>query len=81
MREYSKEFVQPIREVAKSFASLDVLLSFATVAVEYNYVKPEIDDSYDLNITEGRHPVIEQILPLGKYVANDLKLNRRMPFR
>ena len=71
MREYAKEFVQPMREVAGSLAALDVLLSFAQVAVEFNYVKPVIDESYDLIIKEGRHPVIEQLLPLGKYVSND----------
>ncbi|HBH18438.1 MAG TPA: DNA mismatch repair protein MutS [Cyanobacteria bacterium UBA9579] len=72
LREYAKEFVQPMREIAKALCALDVLLSFANVAVEFNYVKPEIDESYDLLIKEGRHPVIEKLLPLGKYVPNDL---------
>jgi len=72
LREYSKEFVQPMRETAKALATLDVLLSFAGTAVEFNYVKPEIDESCDIIIKEGRHPVIEQILPMGTYVANDL---------
>ena len=71
-REYSKEFVNPIRDLAKSTAVLDVLLSFAEVASELNYVKPEINESTSILIKDGRHPVIEQLLPLGSYVPNDL---------
>lgn len=71
-REYSREFVETIRESAKAIASLDALLSFAEVAVEYNYVKPEINNSTDIIIKGGRHPVIEQILSFGNYVPNDL---------
>ena len=75
LREYAKEFVQPIREIARALSALDVLLSFANVAVEFNYIKPEVDESYDLLIKEGRHSVIEKLLPLGKYVPNDLSLS------
>lgn len=74
LREYSKEFVQPIKEIARSLAALDALLSFANIAAEFDYVKPEIDESCDLIIKKGRHAVIEQILPLGKYVANDIDI-------
>ncbi|OGI03710.1 MAG: DNA mismatch repair protein MutS [Candidatus Melainabacteria bacterium GWF2_37_15] len=77
-REYSKEFVDAIRDIAKSLAVLDVMLSFAQTAVEYNYVKPVIDKSRDLVIEEGRHPVIEQLLPLGSYVPNDLDITSPM---
>ncbi len=77
-REYAGEFVANTREAAKSLALLDVLLSFAVVAAEHNYVKPEIDASRDLIIEEGRHPVIEQILPLGSYVSNDLDISSPM---
>jgi len=73
-REYSKEFVTKIREIAEVVARADVLTSLAEVAVENNYCKPEIDDSGDLFIKNGRHPVLEKILPLGEYVANDLEL-------
>lgn len=70
-REYSKEFVEPIRNLAKLIAQLDVLASFAGIAEEFNYIKPEINNSGELIIKDGRHPVIEQILPLGSYVPND----------
>ncbi len=74
LRDYANEFVEAIRSVAKDLSVIDVLLSFADVAVEYNYIKPEVNDSKELVIKEGRHPVIEQLLPLGQYVANELDL-------
>lgn len=73
-REYSKEFVSKIREIADCIASADVLNSLAQIAVENNYCKPEIDDSDDFIIKNGRHAVLEKILPLGEYVPNDLEL-------
>ncbi|NLF83377.1 MAG: DNA mismatch repair protein MutS, partial [Candidatus Gastranaerophilales bacterium] len=74
-REYAKEFVELIREKARALAAVDVLLSFAEVAVENDYVKPEINDSKDIKIRDGRHPVIEKMLPLGTYVPNDLNIS------
>ena len=73
-REYSKEYVSKIREIADAIARADVLNSLAEVAVENNYCRPEIDDSDDLFVKNGRHPVLEKILPLGEYVSNDLEL-------
>ena len=73
-REYSKEYVSIIREIADVIAKADVLNSLAEIAVENNYCKPEIDESDDLFIKNGRHPVLEKILPLGEYVSNDLEL-------
>ena len=74
-RNYSKEFVTLIRETADCIAKLDVFTSFALTAAEHNYTCPEIDDSEDFIIKNGRHPVLEQILPLGTYVANDIELS------
>lgn len=74
MREYAKEYVDKIKETAQVLSRVDVLLSFANVAIESNYVKPEIVDSNELYIKDGRHPVVEKILPMGKYVSNDLRL-------
>jgi len=73
-RDYSKEFVAELRLLAYELAVLDVLLSFAVCAVEYSYTRPIVDDSDDLIIKDGRHPVVEQILPLGTYVPNDISL-------
>ncbi len=72
--EYSKAFVDDIKSIAHFLSKVDVLLSFATVAIESNYTKPEITDSDELYIKDGRHPVVEKILPMGQYVPNDLKL-------
>jgi DNA mismatch repair protein MutS len=74
-REYSKEFVSLIREISQIVAEIDVYNSFATIAVEQNYVCPIIDESLDIDIKNGRHPVLEKILPLGTYVSNDLALS------
>lgn len=73
-REYSKEFVTKIREIADCIAKCDVYAGLAQAAVENNYCKPIIDGSDDFIIKNGRHAVLEKILPLGEYVANDLEL-------
>ena len=74
-REYSKEFVSLIRELSKLVAELDVYNSFANIAVEQNYTMPIVDESKDFIVKNGRHPVLEKILPLGTYVSNDLELS------
>lgn len=74
LKNYSKEYVTKIREVADCIAKIDVLTSLATVALENNYIKPIVDESSDFLVKNGRHPVLEKILPLGEYVSNDLEL-------
>ncbi len=74
-RDYSKEFVTLIRETSNCIAKLDVLTSFALTASEHNYICPEINETGDFIVKNGRHPVLEQILPLGTYVANDIELS------
>lgn len=74
LKNYSKEYVTKIREVADCIAKVDVLTSLATVAIENNYTKPIVDESNDFLIKNGRHAVLEKILPLGQYVSNDLEL-------
>ena len=73
-REYSKEYVTKIREIADCISIADVLVSLATVAIENNYCCPVIDNSNDFLVKNGRHAVLENILPLGEYVANDLEI-------
>ncbi len=75
LRNYSKEFVLIIRTAAECIAKLDVLVSFANTAIENNYVCPELDENGDFVVRNGRHPVLEQILPLGTYVPNDIELS------
>ncbi|MFN7331629.1 MAG: DNA mismatch repair protein MutS, partial [Flavobacterium sp.] len=70
-------YIKPVQTNAQLIAQLDCLLSFAQMAVEHHYVCPELDDSYELEIVNGRHPVIEKQLPAGvPYVANDVYLDR-----
>ena len=73
-REYSKEFVSTIRKISDCIAQCDVFTCLAGVAIENNYTKPIIDSSDDFVVKNGRHPVLEKILPLGEYVPNDLEL-------
>ena len=66
------EFTDPIQKNALLIATLDALISFAEVSEVYKYVMPDISESSMLDIKEGRHPVIERLLPPGeKYIAND----------
>jgi len=70
------EYIEPIQINAGVVARLDCLLCFGNVARQYNYVKPVINDSFTIEISQGRHPVIEQQLPPGEeYVANDIYLD------
>jgi len=71
------DFIQPIQHNANLIAQLDCLCGFATLAINNNYVRPTLDQSTDIEIKNGRHPVIEKQLSFGQeYVANDLVLNR-----
>jgi DNA mismatch repair protein MutS len=72
------EYVEPIQLNANLVAQIDCLQSFAQTAIANNYVKPEIDDSYVLDIKKGRHAVIESQLPPGeKYIPNDVFLDTK----
>ena len=64
-----------IRTTAASVAALDVLCSFATVALENNYVCPTMHDGHYLRIIEGRHPVVEKVLKDSPFVPNDTYLD------
>ncbi|MBC8753154.1 DNA mismatch repair protein MutS [Kordia sp. YSTF-M3] len=71
------QYIKAVQQNANIIAKLDCLCGFATLAKANNYVYPEIDDTFDLEIKDGRHPVIEQQLPIGEsYIANDLYLDR-----
>jgi DNA mismatch repair protein MutS len=70
------EYVQPIQLNSQLIARLDCLLSFARAAKANKYVKPKLNDSYTIDIKNGRHPVIEKHLPTGEeYIANDVMLD------
>lgn len=70
-------YIKPVQLNAALIAQLDCLNSFTQLAIENKYVRPILDDSYELEITNGRHPVIEKQLPVGvPYIANDVFLDR-----
>ena len=74
---WMQEHIVPVQQNAYQIAKLDCLTGFAQLANDNKYAAPEIDDSTRIEISEGRHPVIEKQLPLGEsYVANDIFLDR-----
>ncbi|MDM1380609.1 DNA mismatch repair protein MutS [Myroides marinus] len=72
------QYIKPVQLNANLIAQLDCLSSFAQQALENNYVRPMIDDSYELDIKDGRHPVIEKQLAYDTpYITNDVYLNNK----
>ena len=70
------EYIPAIQKNASLVAQTDCLLSFAKIAGENKYIRPDINDSDVIDIKQGRHPVIEKQLPLGEsYIANDVLLD------
>ena len=63
-----------VKQTAQAIAQLDVLCSFAAVAVHNNYCRPEVDLGNTVSITAGRHPVVEQVLKGALFVPNDTRL-------
>ena len=74
LKNYSKEFISKIFDLAQKLSVIDVIVSLAIVAIENNYTKPQIVDGYEFEVIEGRHPVIEKMIPMGEYIANDFNL-------
>ena len=73
---HAARFTAQLQQDAALIAQLDCLHSFAVTAAQHNYIRPLIDDTTELRITGGRHPVIECQMPLGEhYVANDVQLD------
>ena len=71
------DYIQPVQQNAQLIAQMDCLCSFAQQAKIEQYSKPEIEEGFELQIEEGRHPVIEKQLPIGEsYVTNSVFLDR-----
>ena len=74
---WMQEYIVPVQNNARQIAILDCLCGFTQLAISNHYNEPQLNDSTELEIIGGRHPVIEKQLPLGEaYIANDLVLNR-----
>ena len=67
--------IEAIRDMAEAIANLDVLSALALVAIRGKYVRPEIDESTMIEIRGGRHPVVERVLGMGRFVENDCVLD------
>jgi DNA mismatch repair protein MutS len=70
LREQLMQYIPALQTAGRALALLDVLLSLADVAQQYNYCLPEVNDSLVIKIQDGRHPVLEQVLD-EKFIAND----------
>ncbi|MGE4561124.1 MAG: DNA mismatch repair protein MutS, partial [Desulfobulbus sp.] len=76
VREQLSRQDQRLLHTAEILAQLDVLTSFAELAVKFHYCRPAINEDRNVTISEGRHPVIERGLPPGRFVPNDVHLNQ-----
>lgn len=76
VREQIKGSIGRLQKLAKSVAAIDVLQSFATVSEKYQYVRPLMKaNSHNLQLVEGRHPVVEKVMGHQEYVPNSVKMN------
>lgn len=75
LREKLLSYASLLKDCAQRVAALDVLQSLATVAVEQSYVKPIVDDSSEITLQQSRHPVVEKMLPMGRFVPNHCTLS------
>ena len=75
IRNTINEHIEEIQETSRAIAEVDVLASFAKAAARLGYVRPEVDDGYEIEIEKGRHPVIEQSGMDGMFVSNDTYMN------
>lgn len=66
-----KEEKATLAKLAEKLAYLDVIISFATIAVENDYIKPEINENFEIEIINGRHPVVEKLIGRSDFVSND----------
>ena len=74
---WMQEYISTVQNNAQLIAQIDCLCGFTQLAKENNYTSPVINDSTEIDIKNGRHPVIEKQLPIGEaYIANDVLLNR-----
>ena len=76
VRKQISENITRIQKAANIISTLDVLCAFAKVADDYNYVKPNVDNEGEINIKEGRHPVVEKMMNYGEFITNDTILDK-----
>ena len=72
-----KEHIDSLYKLANRIANLDIVSNFAHIATKNSYVKPEMDEGEILEIKGGRHPIVENLIPSGTYVKNDIILDEK----
>ncbi|MBD3218176.1 MAG: DNA mismatch repair protein MutS, partial [candidate division Zixibacteria bacterium] len=77
LREELSIKIELIQKAARFVAEADLIASLASCAISFNYIKPELNNGEKIKIINGRHPVIEQILPSGKFVPNDTEVDTK----
>ena len=75
VREDVAKEIKRLQQSSNAVAKLDVLCAFAEIADKNNYIMPDVDDSDEIIIKDGRHPVVEELIPAGCFVPNDTTLN------
>lgn len=76
IRNKLKKSTEKLQKIAKSIAELDVLQSFANVSEKFNFTRPIINNDHNINIIDGRHPVVERVICRENYVPNDILLSK-----
>lgn len=75
LREAVKAHIPALQELGRQLAALDVFVAFAQDAEEKNYCRPSFSSKNEIAVKNGRHPVVEAVLPAGSYIPNDLVMN------
>ncbi|MDE5412881.1 DNA mismatch repair protein MutS [Alkalihalobacterium chitinilyticum] len=76
IREQVKSYIRQLQQLAKTISTIDVLQSFATISNEQHFVRPQFTEDRQIQIENGRHPVVEKMIDRGQYVSNDVVMDR-----
>ncbi len=75
IRDFIKTHIKDIQQTARQLAQLDTIISLSEVAFRHNYTRPQITNTREINIKDGRHPIVERLLQQQLFVPNDTELN------
>ena len=75
IREKCNEYIHKLQEISKIISEIDVLSSFALISEKYHYIKPTLSTNNELEIIDGRHPVVEKVIK-SEYVPNDIIMDK-----
>jgi len=70
------KFISELQDISNALASIDCLVALATISLDHHYVRPEFHDGYDLDVKEGRHPILET---QTHYVSNSTEIKHEQP--